>query len=82
MTNFFEFFFSGPNWGWRLLGLIWLITATGEIFIKLTKVFLDYKVNKLKTNISEALYKLKYPDKTEDNDKDEKSPATIDDFRQ
>lgn len=78
--NFFEFFFSDTGWGWRLLGLIWLITATGEIFVKLIKVFLDYKVNKLKTNISEAMYKLKYTDKEADNDNE--NPATIDDFRQ
>jgi hypothetical protein len=82
--NFFEFFFSGPNWGWRLFGLIWLISLVGEIIVKLVKVVLNYKVDKFKTQIAEAMNNLQCPtnkDTKKDNDNAD-TPATIDDFRQ
>lgn len=80
MTNFFEFFFSGPNWGWRLFGLIWLITVIGDVIAKLVKVILNYKVDKFKVEIGETLNHLKYPDNKKTETKN--NPATIDDFRQ
>ena len=83
--NFFEFFFSGPNWGWRFLGLIWLISIFGEIIVKLVKVVLNYKVDKFKTQIAEAMHKLQYPtdkDTLKDKADNKDTAATIDDFRQ
>lgn len=76
--NFFEFFFSGPNWGWRFLGLIWLISIVGEIIVKLVKNVLNYKVDKFKTQIAETMNNLQYPKDKEKTD----TPATIDDIRQ
>lgn len=85
MTNFFEFFFSGPGWGWRFIGLIWLISIVGEIIVKLVKAVLNYKVDKFKAQIAEAMHKLQDPNnkdasnyKANNND----TAATIDDFRQ
>ena len=78
--NFFEFFFSGPNWGWRFLGLIWMISIVGEIIVKLVKVVLNYKVDKFKTQIADAMNNLQYPTNKDKDNTD--TPATIDDFRQ
>lgn len=52
MMNFFEFFFSEPNWGWRLLGLVWLVSIIGSIILKLVTAYLNYRVSKFKEEIA------------------------------
>ena len=42
--EFFEFFFSGANWGWRLLGLIWLIYAAGYVINNILDKYLAYRL--------------------------------------
>lgn len=69
--EFFEFFFSGANWGWRLLGLIWLIYAAGYVINNILDTYLAYRLG---VKAVEAGYDL-------DIDEDDKSSATKDDFR-
>lgn len=74
--EFFEFFFSGANWGWRLLGLIWLIYAAGYFINNILDTYLTYRLG---AKAVEAGYNL---DDIEDiDDKDKSSPATKDDVR-
>lgn len=73
MTEFLEFFFSGPGWGWKLVGLIWLISVFGEVVVKIINAILDYKVKKFKTEIIAASQSLDSEDKN--------SSATVDDVR-
>lgn len=40
--EFFEFFFSGPDWGWRAFGLIWLVYAVGHVLTNLFELFVTY----------------------------------------
>lgn len=40
--GFFEFFFSGPDWGWRLFGLLCLIYGIGCILTNLFELFVTY----------------------------------------
>lgn len=68
--EFFEFFFSGANWGWRLLGLIWLIYAAGYFINNILDTYLTYRLG------------VKAVDTGYDfDDKDESTPATKDDVR-
>ena len=73
MAEFFEFFFSGPGWGWKLVGLIWLISVFGEVVVKIINAILDYKVKKFKAEIIAAAQSLDSEDKN--------SSATADDVR-
>ena len=79
--SFFEFFFSGPNWGWRFLGLVWMISIVGEIIVKLLKITLDYNLDKFNTQIAKAMHELQYPTDEDNTEDDNNTPATIDDFR-
>ena len=74
--EFFEFFFSGPNWGWRLLGLIWLIYATGYVINNILDTYLAYRLG-VKT--VEAGCDLEDIENIDNEDKS--SPATKDDIR-
>ena len=74
MMVFFEFFFSGPGWGWRLVGLIFLISIVIEFVPRVMKTVYDYKLERFKIELNEAA---KILDKSED----EGTPATIDDVR-
>lgn len=73
--EFFEFFFSGANWGWRLLGLIWLIYAAGYVVNNILDTYLAYRLG---VKAVEVGYDL---DIEGIDDKDKSSPATKDDVR-
>jgi hypothetical protein len=73
--EFFEFFFSGANWGWRLLGLIWLIYAAGYFINNILDTYLTYRLG---AKAVEAGYDL---DAEDIDDKYKSSPATKDDVR-
>ena len=68
--EFFEFFFSGANWGWRLLGLIWLIYAAGYVINNILDTYLAYRLG---VKVVEAGYDLDV--------EDESTSATKDDIR-
>ena len=70
MMEFFEFFFSGPGWVWKLLGLFFLIEAIGSIIIGTVKVTCNYRLKKWLADI----------DAENDND-DKDTSATADDVR-
>lgn len=70
--EFFEFFFSGANWGWRLLGLIWLIYAAGYVVNNILDTYLAYRLG---VKAVEAGYDLDI------EGEDESTPATKDDVR-
>lgn len=42
--DFFEFFFSGPNWGWKVFGLILLIASIGNAISTVVGTWMSYKV--------------------------------------
>lgn len=70
--EFFEFFFSGVNWGWRLLGLIWLIYAAGYVVNNILDTYLAYRLG---VKAVEAGCDLDI------EGEDESTPATKDDVR-
>lgn len=70
MMDFFEFFFSGANWGWRLLGLIWLIYTAGYVINNILDSYLTYRLG---AKAVEAGYDLDVGD--------ESTSATKDDIR-
>ena len=75
MMEFFEFFFSGPNWGWKVFALILLVHAVGDIVTSTVNCFFDYRIEK---------YIADNFDDTDDNDTDDnndKQSATKDDIR-
>ena len=74
MMEFFEFFFSGPGWGWKVFALIFLISAVGEIVCKMIKFYFNYRVEKFKVEIIGALQEM-------DPEIDDDQSATIDDCR-
>ena len=70
--EFFEFFFSGADWGWRAFGLIWLVYTIGYVINNLADTYLTYRLG---TKAIKAGYSL-------DVENDDKStPATKDDVR-
>ena len=73
--EFFEFFFSGANWGWKLLGLIWLIYAAGYFINNILDTYLTYRLG---VKAVEVGYDLDIEDI--DNN-DESTSATKDDVR-
>jgi hypothetical protein len=73
--EFFEFFFSGANWGWRLLGLIWLIYAAGYFINNILDTYLTYRLGAKAVETGCDL------DVENIDDKDKSSPATKDDVR-
>lgn len=72
IMEFFEFFFSGANWGWRLVGLISLIYFAGHSINVIISTYLTYRLG---TKAVEAGYELNI------DDEDEPVPATKDDIR-
>jgi hypothetical protein len=70
--EFFEFFFSGANWGWRLLGLICLIYAVGYVINNIFDTYLAYRLG---VKVVEAGYDLDI------DGEDSSTPATKDDIR-
>lgn len=74
MMEFFEFFFSGPGWGWKVVALIFLISPIFDFLAKAVKQIFDYKLNKFRIVAEEAA-------KRKAENKDEGTPATADDVR-
>lgn len=74
--EFFEFFFSGPGWGWKVFGLICLISVFGDVIIKSVNMVLNHKIKKFEIEIANSL---KHRNDNKDNDKG--TPATVDDVR-
>lgn len=72
IMEFFEFFFSGVNWGWRLFGLIWLIYVVGYVINNILDTYLAYRIG---VKAVEAGYDLDI------EGEDESTPATKDDIR-
>ena len=67
--EFFEFFFSGPGWGWKVLGLIFVISAIGEAISLVIKSYFESRLKIVKKELLEEIKKL------------ENNKATIDDVR-
>lgn len=55
--EFFEFFFSGPGWGWKVVALMCFTSIFVELIPKIIKVILDYKTEKFKIEIKESTKK-------------------------
>ena len=68
--EFFEFFFSGPGWVWKVLGLLLLIEAVGSIIIGIVKATCNYRLKKWLAEID-----------TENDNDDKDNSATADDVR-
>lgn len=72
IMEFFEFFFSGPGWGWKAIALILFINVIFEGITNIIHAIFEGKIKqiraKMKTNID-----------NEDSTKD--TEATVDDFR-
>ena len=77
--EFFEFFFSGPGWGWKVFALICLISVFCDLIIKSINMVLNHKIKKFEIEIAELAESLKH--KNDNKDNDEGTPATIDDVR-
>jgi hypothetical protein len=75
--EFFEFFFSGPGWGWKVFGLMCLISVFGELILKGVNVVLKQKTDKFRIEIENAMMQVGKKN-TEDV---EGTPATKDDVR-
>lgn len=74
--EFFEFFFSGPGWGWKAFALMCLISVVGDVIIKIINTTLNHKIKKFEIEIAESL---KHRNDNKDDDKG--TPATVDDVR-
>ena len=77
MMTFFEFFFSGPGWGWKVFALICVISVFCEAILKGIGVVLEHKTNKFRIEIENAM---KHVSK-KNTETDKGTPATIDDVR-
>lgn len=75
--GFFEFFFSGPGWGWKVFALICVISVFFEAILKGIGVVLEHKTNKFRIEIENAMKHVG----NKKTDKDSGTPATIDDVR-
>lgn len=75
--EFFEFFFSGPGWGWKIFALICLISVFGEVILKGVNIVLEHKTNKFKIEIENAMKNIG----KKNTKNDEGTPATKDDVR-
>ena len=53
MMTFFEFFFSGPGWGWKAFALICFTSLFVELIPRTTNAILNYKLKKLKSRCAE-----------------------------
>ena len=69
--EFFEFFFSGPGWGWKVFALICLLTPVFNFLTNVVEQIFDYRLNKFKVAAAEAAKR-----KAEEG-----TPATADDVR-
>ena len=75
--TFFEFFFSGPGWGWKAFALICFTSLFVELIPRTTNAILNYKLKKYQLE-------LEWLDKGRNNvepDEEVGTPATKDDVR-
>ena len=70
--GFFEFFFSGSGWGWKVFALMCFISIFVELIPRIIKIVLDYKTEKFKIEIEESTKR----------DLENGTPATKEDVRQ
>lgn len=75
--GFFEFFFSGPGWGWKVFALICLLSVFCDAILKGISVVLEHKTNKFRIEIENAMKHIG----NKNTKNDEGTPATIDDVR-
>ena len=69
--EFFEFFFSGPGWGWKALVLIWLTNVIFNGIASVIKAIFEGKTQRILAELKEITL----------NDDKENTKATKDDFR-
>lgn len=70
--EFFEFFFSGPGWGWKALALIWFTNVIFSGVAEVIKAIFEGKTKKILAEIKSL---------TMDEKPKEDTKATKDDFR-
>ena len=69
--EFFEFFFSGPGWGWKAFVLIWFTNVIFNGIAKVIKVIFEGKTQRILAELKKITL----------NDDKENTKATKDDFR-
>ena len=70
--EFFEFFFSGPGWGWKAIALIWFTNVIFSGIAEVIKAIFEGKTKKILAEIKSL---------TMDEKSKEDTKATKDDFR-
>lgn len=70
--EFFEFFFSGPEWGWKAFALIWFTNVIFSGIAEVIKAIFEGKTKKILTEIKSL---------TMDEKSKEDTKVTKDDFR-
>ena len=70
--EFFEFFFSGPGWGWKVFALIWFTNVFFSGVAEVVKAIFEGKTKKILAEIKSL---------TMDEKSKEDTKATKDDFR-
>lgn len=70
--EFFEFFFSGPGWGWKVFALIWFTNIVFSGIAEVIKAIFEGKTKKILAEIKSL---------TMDEKSKEDTKATKDDFR-
>lgn len=75
--EFFEFFFSGPGWGWKVFALICFTSVFCEAILKGINVVLKHKTEKFRIEIENAMNRIG----KKNTKNDEGTPATADDVR-
>lgn len=70
--EFFEFFFSGPGWGWKAFALIWFTNVIFSGIAEVIKAIFEGKTKKILAEIKSL---------TMDEKPKEDTKATKDDFR-
>jgi hypothetical protein len=76
--EFFEFFFSGPGWGWKVFALICFTSVICEAICRLVNIVFEYKIKKCKEEIKTTVESISKCSGTCDV---EGTPATKDDVR-
>lgn len=69
--EFFEFFFSGPGWGWKAFVLIWFTNVIFNGIASVIKAIFEGKTQRILAELKEITL----------NDDKENTKATKDDFR-
>lgn len=69
--EFFEFFFSGPGWGWKAFVLIWFTNVIFNGIAEIIKAVFEGKTQRILAELKKITL----------NDDKENTKATKDDFR-